>query len=232
MKVSIITSLYRTEKLLPAFFENLATFSIKADFEFEIIFVLNDGTDMEKEIIEKKIGAYDAQLLEVDREPLYQSWNRGIEASKYDLITFWNADDTRFPEAISETIKKSVQEDFDIAYFPFIYKRSISLLGIELPIFTKTIRPKSFDQKVFTREMHCGPFFIAKKEVFEKVGLFDTSFKISGDFEWCARASAYNLNLKKINTVAGVFTNNGKTLSGSKNSLQDKENEIVYARYR
>jgi hypothetical protein len=68
---------------------------------------------------------------------------------------------------------------------------------------------------------------MVKKEVFSKVGLFDESFKIAGDFDWMVRATKSNIKFEKSDVLGGIFTNDGTTLSGSKNNLQQKENQRI-----
>ena len=75
--------------------------------------------------------------------------------------------------------------------------------------------------------MHCGPFFMVKKDVFNKIGYFDSSFKIAGDFEWLTRAAKNNIKFTLGKNTAGIFTNDGTGLSGSKNKLQAEENNRI-----
>jgi GT2 family glycosyltransferase len=227
-KISIITSLYKSEKYLKKYFRALNKFDANADFEYEIILISNDCSKKEESIISQNLKK-NIKFHKVSRESLYKTWNRGIELAEGDFITFWNVDDIRFPEAINPIF---TNKNFDIFYFPFRYKRYINLFGLNFLVKNKIVHPSEYNKGKFLKEMHCGPFFVVKKSTFEKIGLFDSEFKISGDFEWCAKAAFNNLKFKKIDKIAGIFTNNGKTLSGSKNDLQKIENEIIYDRYR
>jgi hypothetical protein len=87
--------------------------------------------------------------------------------------------------------------------------------------------PQLFNMEIFIKTMQCGPFFMFSKEIANKIGLFDETYRIAGDYEWCARAAKQGARFERNQTIAGIFTSDGKTLSGSKNPLQATENARV-----
>jgi GT2 family glycosyltransferase len=89
------------------------------------------------------------------------------------------------------------------------------------------INPPLFDQKRFDREMHCGPFYLFTKSLYEKIGPYDETFRIAGDYDWCTRAARLSGKLEKSNVPAGIFEKRAGTLSGGKNPLQEQENARV-----
>lgn len=228
MTLSIITSVYRSEAHLTAFLKRAIEVHEQlraANIAFEHLLILNDPTQEELRILESCKEHF--QIHTVERESIYASWNRGIRASKGENITFWNVDDTRTSSALIAGVS-ALSGGEQAVYFPFIYKRYIPLFGLHILVKIKKVQPNEFDAKRFETEMHAGPHFMVRRDVFDSVGLFDETFKIAGDFEWWSRFARSGGAAKKIDTVSGVFTNNGKTLSGSKNSLQQVENKRVY----
>ena len=229
--ISIITSLYNSNKYLNKYNKNIEKFSLhlkKERIPHEFILIFNEPNTIELSYIKKieRNRNIPIKILICPRETLYSSWNRGIKKSKYKNITFWNVDDVRFANAIIDGLQK-IKEGNEIIYFPFIYKRYINIFNFNLLIKLKIINPPEFQKKIFLQEMHIGPFFMVKKNVFEKIGYFDKSFRISGDFDWSVRATKENLNFKKSEEIAGIFTNNGATLSGQKSKLQESENRKI-----
>ena len=227
--ISLVTSLYKSEKYLDTYLKNVDSFSKQANFDFEIIAILNDASDFER----KKLNDFKQthsflKILEVPREPLYATWNRGIDASRGDVIGFWNVDDIRYSKAIVDGLSL-IEQGNDLVYFPFRYKRYIHIMKIDILVKSIIIRVPEFDRREFTRSMICGPFFIFKKDFYKKVGPFDKQFKIAGDFDWCTRAAKIG-TFAPSKEVGGLFTNNGTSLSGSKNKLQEVENNIVYTK--
>jgi len=218
--VSIISSLYKTERFIQNWEKDIRQFASKSDFRFEIIAIANDPSEFEINILHRLEEESWFRLVITQRESLYASWNRGVQEANYDAITFWNVDDVRYVNAIQKGLA-SLGSEADVVYFPFIYKRYVNILGFEFVAKRITVSPLEFDKKRFLFEMHCGPFFMFTKDIFEKVGSFDVSFIIAGDFEWCARAST-TARFMKIEEKSG-------TLSGGVNPLQESENARIHA---
>ncbi len=212
-------------ELVKAFSKELDT----ANTAHEFLFLPNNPTDKENSLIDAA-AAENSKIKKTVRslEPLYATWNAGIEIASYPNITFWNVDDRRFVPAIIDGLK-ILNAGADVVYFPFKYRRYVKIFNISILAKFKTFVPPEFNLKRFYIEMHCGPFFMATKEAFRKAGGFDISYKISGDFEWQARAALKGLIFKRSLVVAGLFTNDGTTLSGSKSTLHQEENRRVYA---
>jgi glycosyltransferase involved in cell wall biosynthesis len=229
--ISIITSLYNSQRHLPLFIKKIEKVSgelIQQKIEHEFLLISNSPNDQEKKLLteieaNKKISS---RIIICDRESLYATWNRGINEAKFPIITFWNVDDIRFTEGIIDGLSK-INDGAGVVYFPFVYKRYVKILNIPILVKRVVIDPPKFDLKTFSEGMHCGPFFMTTKKSFEKIGTFDATFKIAGDFDWCVRAAKSGLVFKKSNVIAGIFTNDGTTLSGSKNKIQADENSRI-----
>lgn len=232
--ISIITSLYKSERYLKSYLNYLSIVAKELQdnkISFEAIVIANDISHKEEALLSnfEKENKY-LRVIKVKREPLYTSWNRGIRESKYDHICFWNVDDKRFVKGLMDGIKL-LEDNFRVVAFPFIYKRYINLFNINFLVKIKNFYPKKFDINVYQKEMYLGPFFMFNKDVINKVGYFDDNFKIAGDFDWQARCARDDIKIGLSQVIAGIFTNNGKTLSGSKNLLQKEENDLIQSRY-
>ncbi len=227
--ISFITSLYKSEKYLKKYLLNIEHFSNhlkQKNIDFEFIIISNDSGENEKIILNKFVSNNKfTKLFFVPRESLYASWNRGINLAQGEIIGFWNVDDKRYPEPIISALKL-FSDGSELVYFPFIYKRYIRVLNYPLLVKRIIVKPPTFDKKIFTHEMHCGPFFMFTKKLFEQVGQFDEKFKIAGDFDWCVRAAKIT-NFSLCDKVAGEFRNEGTSLSGSKNIIHQEENKFI-----
>jgi len=232
--ISLITSLYKSEKYLKKYLKKIRNFSeflLKNNVDFEIIIISNDPTITEKKEIErfKNLNKW-AKVFYVSRESIYASWNRGIELAKNEIIGFWNVDDVRYPEAIINGIKL-IKEGAKLVYFPFIIKWYISFLDFSFVVRKKIIYPPKFNREGFTRSMHCGPSFIFTKSFYKKVGPFDEQFKIAGDFDWCIRAAKIS-EFKLSKEIASEFSVYRSSLSSGKNPLREVENNVIYRRHK
>ena len=225
--LSIITSLYKSEKYLRDYFDAVEKFANDiSDIPFEIHAIANKASKEERLLLssfEKKNSYFKVHYIPL--ESLYATWNRGVSLAKYENVTFWNVDDIRFAKAAISGLKV-LQENAKLVYFPFVYKRYISFFGYDILAKKITFYPPEFDRQRFVKEMHCGPFFMFQKALFKEIGPFDESFKIAGDYDWCVRAASHT-PLTKCDDVAGIFHKRDGTLSGGRNPLQEQENVRV-----
>lgn len=229
--ISIITSLYNSQDHLATYIHNTEECSLaltQAGIIHEFLIIFNSPNELEKEFLRQlQTKAHiPTRIIICDREPLYATWNRGIKEAAYPHITFWNVDDNRFPNAIIGGLQR-MQEGFDVVYFPFIYKRYVKIFGFKVLVKIKITKTIPFDQTLFLKGMYIGPFFMVRKSIFDKVGFFDDTFKIAGDFDWAVRATKSGVKFIKSDIIGGTFTNDGTTLSGSRSDLLQTENKRI-----
>lgn len=231
--LSIITSSYKSEgnlsnyrKALLGFLDSVKNFHV----HIQIIIIANEPSIFEiskfsKLVEEISSTQTSAQLVSVQRETLYASWNRGIQLSTSDVICFWNMDDIRFFPALMQAMVLIKQGVTDFVYFPYL--RSVK--WERFPRLHKYFLyiPPFFLLNSLPGDFYLGPFFLASKILFEKAGLFDPSFSISGDLEWCCRAAKFT-KPTLINKVAGVFFDEGVGLSTNRSQANiDEDLEIA-----
>lgn len=232
--ISIITSLYRSDAHIEKYAQRLqkcAEDLLLAHVSFEVICIANDPTELEKRVGDS-LGKHPwFKFTPVPRESLYATWNRGISMARGEICTFWNVDDTRFSEAIIDGIRLIEKDAAEIIYFPFIYKRYIRILGVPILAKRRVIMPAPFSKELFSKTMQSGPFFMFSKAASDKIGSFDATFRIAGDFEWNVRAATSDVRFARCESIAGIFTNDGRSLSGSRSSLQQDENRRISEKY-
>ena len=93
IKVSVLLSLFRSEKYLEGYFMNAVHQKEIEKIEFSIVH--NEPSIIEKKIINKYKKKLNIIYQEVEREPLYKSWNRAINQSTGEYLVCWNVDDLR-----------------------------------------------------------------------------------------------------------------------------------------
>jgi glycosyltransferase involved in cell wall biosynthesis len=234
MDISLITSLYRSEAFLKNYTRHVLDTAarLKQDhgLSLEIVIVANDATDAERSWIrELNAGAHMTGTpaiypIYVERETVYASWNRGIQASSGRCIGLWNADDIRTAAALAEGYHL-IEQGCGLMYFPFTVTRP-SRLGLR-----QELRPAlPFDHDTFTKAMRGGSFILFGRDIYDKVGPFDEHFKIGGDFEWSARAVDYDVQFCAGTHNAGTFHLHGGNLSDTGSNLQQVEDNIVHLR--
>lgn len=232
MKISLIASLYKTDQHIKKWSKWVVSFAeelTELNVEFEVIIVANEPTDKEKVYLEK-LKAYNwMKVLEVPRETIYASWNRGINVSTGEVYGFINADDIRFAESIVEGIEQ-IKKGADFVYFPFIYKRYVRVFNFLIPAKRKVFKPVAPEEALKVEGMPYGPFWLISKKFMDRVGQFDESFKVAGDYEWSKRTNTQG-NFVLSDIISGIFTSDGKTLSGSRSLVQASEVERIRNMY-
>lgn len=232
VQISVITSLYRTEAFLPTysaraqmFFADLAAAGIDA----ELVLVANDTTETERELLETLAQHVPCQVLHVPRETIYASWNRGVQAAQGDVVSFWGVDDERFADAIIAGLQM-LTEEYSVIYFPFIERVRVDWFGIfsHAMEFVRPALPYKPDR--FQSVMRAGPFFLARRSLFETVGYFDANMRVSGDYDWIARAT-HHTAMSPCDVIAGRFdTSHGGNLSQGANPYHLIEDNIIRLR--
>jgi GT2 family glycosyltransferase len=236
--ISIITSLYKSDRYLESYGEKLlkfADFLQKEKAPFELIAIANDPTPAELEF-SKKFSKYAwFSFVPVGRETLYATWNRGVDIAKGELLGFWNTDDIRFPESLVEA-QGLFEKGADLVYFPFKVCRYLKVFGRYFLVHKQRIDKQlpEYDQitrKEFFRSMIVGPFFMFTKNFYKRVGPFDEQFKAAGDFDWQIRAAKISEKFVRAKTLAGEFRVDGGGLTAGKNNMLVAENNAVYIRH-
>ncbi len=228
MKISLIASLYKTDLQIVAWSKWLVKFAeelyaLKVDFE--VIIIANEPTSKEKTYLETLRPYKWIKILEVPRETIYATWNRGLKNSTGNVYGFINVDDIRFAESIADGIER-IRNGADFVYFPFIYKRYIRILNFLVPVKIKKFKPISPEEALKVEGMPYGPFWLISKKFMDIVGNFDESFKVAGDYEWSKRTNTKGV-FELSNVIAGIFTSDGKTLSGSRSQTNVDECERI-----
>ena len=226
MDLSLITSLYRSEAHLPHYMTRVRAVAAQVagtGLVLQVVVVANDPTPAERAILDK----FSAQLanaqvvrLEVPREPVYASWNRGIAASAGRCLAIWNVDDVRNAPALLEGVRR-IEAGCDLVEFPFAVVQGRQT----------TQHPPQYQPEALGRKTRLGPFFVCSRELYNRAGPFDARFRISGDFEWCARPAVREARVCHGEAVAGSFFLHSGNLSGSHNSREDIEDAIVMLRH-
>jgi N-acetylglucosaminyl-diphospho-decaprenol L-rhamnosyltransferase len=155
----------------------------------EIIIVNNASTDGTEEFLTK------AKRVRVvsndDNKGCAASWNQGIEQSNGDWIVFLN-NDVRLPQGwldnlISTAIEKKVN----------IISPGMREGELNYKFENYSLEYTNSMQNVFRKWTPSGVCFLVRKNVFDKVGLFDENFNIGQyeDADFFRRCKNFKLNM-------------------------------------
>jgi len=223
IKISVLTSLYRCEIYLEDFFRHVGLICNPSEVEY--IFIHNDPLPKEKEIIfrQLKLNEYiNYQYIEVERESLYKSWNRGIIQAKGEFIAVWNVDDMRYPDSLlvqKEALCRNLS--VGLIYGNFEIEANMKVSHVEVRCALNKIGIQKFQN---------GSFIMWRKAVHDAIGYFDEQLFIVGDQDfWYRITSLYQITKTSNNLGRFLFSSNSALSSNSsKNSI---ERCIILRRY-
>ena len=222
-KVSTITPCYNMSKYMRGFLDNLSTQTHK---DLEIVLDHNDPSDEEVKLVEDYNEQYD-NILHIKVEgvdPIGTSMNRCIEYATGDYLCIWNVDDLRTPDSI-EMMAKALDENPDV---DFVYGNYVIV-----PKFGSTegqYVDETGREEELTTGMILGPYFMFRKSLLEKSGVFDEQLIQGADYDLALRL-AFNAKGLHLPNNLGYYLNEGLGQSTKPNSKQPIERTVIELRY-
>ena len=222
-KVSTITPCYNMSKYMKGFLDNLSTQTHK---DLEVILDHNDPSDEEITLVEEYNKEHDNIFhIQVDGvDPIGVSMNRCIEFATGDYLCIWNVDDLRTPESI-EIMAKVLDEnpDVDLVYGNYVI---VSKFGETNGQFVD-VEPHIPELK---EGMILGPFFMFRKSLIEKSGVFDEQLIQGPDYDLALRL-VRNGKAYFMSDSLGYYLNEGLGMSTKPDSKQPIERTVIELRY-
>jgi len=190
MKFSVITATYNSQSTITDAINSVASQTYN---NIEHIIIDGASTDNTLSIIEN-IKSRISKIISEPDNGIYEALNKGIENTTGDIIVFLHADDIFAENTIIEKAANlflEKQPDSIYGNLQYVAKENTG----------KIIRYwKSGDfsfSKLRKGWMPPHPTFFVKKEIYDKFGNFDTSFKIAADYDIILRF----LGKQKISTA-------------------------------
>ena len=222
-KVSTITPCYNMSKYMKGFLDNLSTQTHK---DLEIVLDHNDPSEEEVKLVEEYNEQYD-NILHIKVEgvdPIGTSMNRCIEYATGDYLCIWNVDDLRTPDSI-EVMAKALDENPDVDFVYGNYVIVPKFGGTEGQYVDETGR-----EDELTTGMILGPYFMFRKSILEKSGVFDEQLVQGADYDLALRLAMNGKGLH-LPINLGYYLNEGLGQSTKPDSKQPIERTVIELRY-
>ena len=230
--VSAIASLYKGRRYIEAFLENITAQTI---FDrSELIIIDADSPEGEDEIIVDYQKVYPNIIYKRMnyRIGIYDAWNVGIRMARGKFLTNTNLDDLRRRDSFELQANALDQHaSVDVTYQDFFYSFDASLSFDEVAKFGfKSELPIVTPHNLLAfNSPHNAPMW--RKISHEQIGLFDTSFKSAGDWEFWLRCISMGRRFLKLNTPHVVYFQNPEGVSTRLNSRGIEEGRQLLNRY-
>jgi GT2 family glycosyltransferase len=213
--------------------ENLLSQSIYRTGKLEIIVIDSGSLENEVKIIKGFQNHYSViKYIRTDnREPLYQAWNRGIEEASGQYITNANTDDRHHSECLERLVSKLDERPVcDVAYGN-LYKSAAANETFDendksSPCYSQKFNPGSLLLHDFI-----GAQPVWRKSLHDKIGMFDESYEVVGDYEFFLRAASKGCNFIHVPKAEGIMLWHQGALS-TRDSRGIKEKNVLFEKYR
>lgn len=149
--------------------------------DFENVVVDGASTDGTMDVVHH----FDDLPLVISSEPdqgIYDAMNKGIARATGEVLYFLNADDRLHDPGVLERVQQvfAANPDVDLVWGNVVYD---SPDGSSVTRRFHHIHPGNL---VFLDLNHQGAF--ARKRLFDRIGTFNTAFRINADYDWFLRA--------------------------------------------
>ncbi len=203
MKFSIITVSFNSEKTIEKTIQSV----INQFGEFETEYIIIDGNSTDSTI--KLISNYEEHITCVVSEPddgIFDAMNKGIQKATGDWIGIINSDDWYAEGALNHVLEISKENDCEIIVGRVVKvdeTQSYGKIVIVQPKFS-TLIPNNH------------PATFVKREVYNRIGSFNLSYKIAGDLDFILRAQKENISIYRDKNIYTYMLSGGE----SSNSIQ------------
>ena len=229
-KISLITSLYKSEKYISHFLEEITKQTIFDDCE--LVIVNCDSNSNVDNLIKSYCEKYSNIKLIKSKKFLnvHESANLAIKNSSGEFLCFANVDDIKAYNSI-EILSKSLffDNNVDLVYGDCFQTSKINDLFCE-NLENKNLYEHSLYDFNKNNMIKClpGPMPMWRKNLHDKYGYFDENLKYAGDWDFWLRCVQGGTKFKKIYEKVGLYYQNPEGLSTKLENRLEKKKEETY----
>ncbi len=181
VKISIITAVYNGANTVAATLQSVAQQDYKG-----IEHIVVDGASTDSTLV--TVRSYGERVARLISEPdlgAYDAFNKGLRTATGDAVAFLNCGDTYLSPTVVSRMVRELSTDGTEAVFG-----DVLIVDPKNPAHVfRRYCSKSFgaDRMAFGL-MPAHPTLFLRREIYQLIGEYDTSFRIAGDYEMCLRA--------------------------------------------
>ena len=232
IKVTALISLYNSLEYVEQCLQDLVQQSLFKKGELELLVIDSNSPQDERAVVERFQARYDniRYVRTAERETLYQAWNTGLAHARGKYITNANSDDRHHCENL-EILAKVLdnRHDIDLAYADVFESTISNQTFADNPGTSRYVYPDFFAPlSLLFYQFGCQPLW--RREVHDKIGLFDSVLRAAGDWEFCIRFSMAGLRAIRVPNVLGSFLHRPTSIS-TQDSVSTDEQRVLRERY-
>ena len=228
LKISLITTSYNSEITIS---DTLSSVLLQSYSNIEYIIVDGGSSDETISIIKEYEPLFNGRLKWISEKDdgIYDAMNKGIQMASGDIVGILNSDDLFFDSNVLGDIVQAFDSKIEAVCG--------NLYFVKFDDTDSIVRTwKGSPYHSFNKGWHpAHPTFYVRRSVYQKYGIFDTSFSVSADFELMLRViEKYRIRTKYLDRymikmrVGGESTRSLKNIfRGNKNIMRAfKKNDI------
>jgi glycosyltransferase involved in cell wall biosynthesis len=208
MKISIVTVVYNGAATIATAVESV----IGQDYPDVEYIVIDGGSKDETVAILKSYGDKIAVLVSERDKGIYDAMNKGLARATGDVIGILNADDFYTDATVLSAVARQLEESgADTLIGDLIFVRPDHLDHV-----LRFYSARDFTLRKFERgDMPPHPTFFVRREVYARLGNFDTQYRMCADFDlmlrflYIGRVSYTYLPKVMVTMRTGGITNQG-----------------------
>lgn len=220
-KISIITLTYKNWHLLDNAISSVASQIVESQYELEYL-IVDDGTnDFDKEYINSLLCQTKLNyriIVNPENMGTVASFNNAIRQSQGDIIIPLSADDMFFDPSVVMSIVNMFKGGDDLIITALRYISN----GRELDYVLPTPKDRNFfgdSKKLLKKIMLFGNIISGActyyhRQVFDKLGCFDETYRLLEDYPYYLRALSSGINIKLMDRITIIYNDNGLSSKG------------------
>jgi len=197
--ISVIIPTLNEEDYLPLLLTDL---SKQTNKNFEVIVVDAQSEDTTKQKASKFKGKLNLRFFEMPRDGVSFQRNFGATKAKADFLFFLDAD-SRIKSDVIEKILDHIKKEKKLLYLPVVQSSNPGFVYTGLVLFA--VYSVRFLQ-LFGKPLSLGPNIVINKNLFEKIGRFDTSIAIAEDHNLVIKAYKKGVKAAILPDIKCVFS--------------------------
>ena len=213
MKFSLITATYNREHTIIRALTSIRNQTYK---NVQLVVVDGGSTDNTIDLISGLMSSND-YLHSGPDNGIYDALNKGLELASGDILAFLHSDDLYFDEnVLSHVADVFLDDDIDIVYGDVCFFTEMN----ENHIYRRYKSDLLSFKNLSWGKMPAHPAIFIRRRVYEKIGYFETDFKIAADYEFLCRVVHYaDLKSVYLSSVLVRMQLGGISTGGFRNSI-------------